>query len=191
MGGFRRFIQIMIALIAIVTLVASISLFYPIPYLSTFMESNIINHFWPSVIVSSILLLIALLCLVVFLYACFAPAKLDELIIKTDFGELSIGHEAVEATAVRAIRHLPAVKNINAKAFFIKDPSNTRVRIKFDIDEAEDIIEIGKDIQTRVQIAVETTLGVTVKKIDVDVNQLKADEPKSKQTQATNIPRVQ
>lgn len=190
MGVLRRFIQIIISIVMIVVLIGSISLFYPVPYVSAFVAQNIVGNYWPSIVTASILLLIIIFCIGAFLYASFAPAKLDELVIETEKGELSFTKSAIESTALSSIRYVSEAKNAQAKAVLIKSPENTQVRIKFDIDEGKNIIALGEQVQNSVQNAIETTLGIPVKAVQVEINQMDSVLARANKLQTTNLPRV-
>lgn len=191
MSGLRRFIQIIFSIIAIFVLIGSISLFYPVPYVSAFVGQTIIGNYWPSIVIAAILLLISIVCLGAFLYALLAPAKLDELVIETEHGELSFTKNAIESAALRSIRHLSAAKNAQAKAILIKNPENTQIRIKFEIDTEKDIIALGKQVQNSVKNAIETTLGIPVKAVEVEIKQIEPAFARVSRPQTTDLPRVQ
>ena len=44
MGGFRRFLQIILTLVGLVALLAAIALFYPIQYLTPFVKETVLGN---------------------------------------------------------------------------------------------------------------------------------------------------
>lgn len=191
MSSIRRASQIILAVIAIIGLVSGLSLFYPIPYVSAFVEQNILAEFGLSISLAFALLLVFIYCLVLFIHACFAPAKLDEIVIDTEVGELSFAKEALESTALHSIRYLNGIKNIQSKALLIKSPINSQIRIKFEVNRLTNIIGVGKNVQTHVKNAVETMLGIPIKAVQVEVKQLKINNNQKNGRQKNHRPRVQ
>ncbi|AMB99362.1 hypothetical protein AWM75_04855 [Aerococcus urinaehominis] len=176
MGGFRRFLQIVLSLLALVAVVLSVATFYPIPYISGFVSYLVVQQSYLNLVVAGILALLAILALVLFFQAIFAPSKHDELVIETDRGEMILQKQAVESTAIRAMRSMPQVKFPQAKAIFIKDPHHTKLNLEYSVEEGRDIVNLSQRIQERVADEVSNFLGVPIAKVNVSVKQVNRDD---------------
>lgn len=192
MGGFRRFLQIILTLVGLVALLAAIALFYPIQYLTPFVKETVLGNTYGQRAMLAGLAFVALVVLVVFLQAVMAPAKRDHLEVKTDAGVLSFTKHSVEDTAVRASQRVAGVRFPEAKVRFGKRPEDTKVKVVFQVEEATDVIDLASRVQERVRDTVAVSLGIPVEDVNVKVNQIdRSVIVAEKQAKQKAAPRVQ
>jgi len=192
MGTFRRYLQILLTLVGFLALLFAIAIFYPIQYLTPFVQDVVLANEYGRWAMLGALAFVALVILFVLLQAVFAPGKRDNLLVKTEIGELTFTKRSVEDTAIRSIQHLPSVKFPTAKAKFGKSPEDTTVKVNFQVDEVADVINLANQVQSHVEHAIETTMGVPVKDVDVKVTQLsQASIEAANQAKKAAAPRVQ
>lgn len=192
MGGFRRFLQIILTLVGLLALLCAIALFYPIQYLTPFVQDTILGNTYGQWAMLAGLAFVALVVLVVFLQAVVAPAKRDHLEVKTDAGVLSFTKHSVQDTAVRASQRVPGIKFPDAKVRFGKRPEDTKVNVVFQVDEAANVIDLANQVQERVRDTVSVSLGIPVEDVNVKVNQLdRSVVVAEKQARQKAAPRVQ
>lgn len=172
MGTFRRFCQILLTLLGLVAIIFAISLFYPIQYLTPFVQENILGNTYGQWAMLAGLALVALVVLGIFLQALVAPAKRHSLQVKTETGSLSFTKNSVEDTVIRAAKRVHGVKFPEAKVRFGKAAEDTKVKVTFQVDEVSDVIDLAGQVQNSVRDAVSMTLGIPVKDVNVKVNQI-------------------
>jgi uncharacterized membrane protein len=192
MGGFRRFLQIILTLVGLLAVLCAIALFYPIQYLTPFVQDTLLGNTYGQWAMLAGLAFVALVVLVVFLQAVVAPAKRHHLEVKTESGTLSFTKHSVEDTAVRASQRVSGVKFPDAKVHFGKRPEDTKVRVVFQVDEAANVIDLASQVQERVRDTVSASLGIPVEDVNVKVNQLdRSIVDADKQAKQKAVPRVQ
>jgi uncharacterized membrane protein len=192
MGTFRRYFQILLTLVGLLALLFAIALFYPIQYLTPFVQDVVLANEYGRWAMLAALAFVALVILFVLLQALFAPGKRDNLLVKTETGELTFTKRSVEDTAIRSIQHLASVKFPTAKAKFGKSPEDTTIQVNFQVDEVADVINLANQVQSHIENAIETTMGVPVKDVDVKVTQLsQASIEAANQAKKAAAPRVQ
>lgn len=172
MGTFRRFCQILLTLLGLIAIIFAISLFYPIQYLTPFVQENILGNTYGQWAMLAGLALVALVVLGIFLQALVAPAKRHSLQVKTETGSLSFTKNSVEDTVIRAAKRVHGVKFPEAKVRFGKAAEDTKVKVTFQVDEVSDVIDLAGQVQNSVRDAVSMTLGIPVKDVNVKVNQI-------------------
>ncbi|MDK6233979.1 alkaline shock response membrane anchor protein AmaP [Aerococcus sanguinicola] len=176
MGGFRRFIQIVVTLIFILALVAAISLFYPIPYLSAFAISYLVGNWTLRLVVAVILGLLLVYCVFLFFRALFVASKHRRMVMDASRGDMNVSKQAIEATALSAVKHVGNIYYPDAKVTIYDKPEDTEIDIQVSVGEMDNVPMLGQLIQERVQAAVQRTLHLDVHRIDVKINQVSPAE---------------
>lgn len=176
MGGFKRFFQITFSLLFVVLLLIPIALLYPIPVLREWITAVILPVEIYRWIVAGGLALIVFFMLIMFFHAIFAPRTKDAIIKDNERGQIKITKKAIEATVLRVLDQYEAVKYPKVQSKLIKGAEDTQVFVSFDIEEASAVIDMAEKIQAHVINALEVTLGIPMKHVEVRMHEVRPSQ---------------
>ncbi|MCZ0717989.1 alkaline shock response membrane anchor protein AmaP [Aerococcus kribbianus] len=176
MSGFNRFCQILFGLIFILTLVLTISVFYPIPWVSDLLVNYVLPVELYRWIVAGILAVILLLAVVMFFSAVFAAKTKSAIIQESDNGKIKLTKNALESTALRVLDQYDEVKYPKVNSKLIKKPEDTKLYVSFEMTDGHDVLDMAADIQTHIINAVELTLGVPLKHVEVKMQEVRPSQ---------------
>lgn len=188
MSSFRKYVQAIVALIVMLGLLFGISLFFPIPHVTDFVQNHILTNMNLSIAVAVVLGVAGVYFVAAFFYALFARSKNKTMRLSNDKGDIVVESETVETYAHDAIHDIKEAQNKQVKAKLGSNPGSTKVDIEFDIDENKDAVAVSNTIQERVQRAIEEFFGEAIKGVNVKANPYDANE--NSQVAATSRPRV-
>ena len=130
---------------------------------------------WPMVVliaVSVILFLIGLRLLV----AGFIPGKpLSTVLVSTDLGVIRVSITTLDTLTQKAVRSFQEVKDV--KSVVLPDPEGTRIQLKVTILPDVVMPELSKAIQSKVKEYVESLSGITVKEVQIYIDNLSVAKP--------------
>lgn len=189
MGNMHRFIQIFGSVLAMAAVLAAGSLIYPIPHVSEFVKKYVTPSYTVSMVTAVILGLLILVVSFKLLYAVFAPAKSDKLVITSEQGAIVIDKNVIKSAVYDAIQHLANVENPEVEVKLGKQPEHTKIVVGFQILDGHEATSAGNNVQISVRNGVETLLGSQIADVVVNVEQVKLAEVQQEKRESAR-PRV-
>lgn len=172
MGGFRRFLQIVLLLLFLVALVLAAGIFYPIPYLSQFVWTQVLVDWTMRLVLLVVLGLIALYAIFLFFRSCFARTSYSEVKIGGSRGDVNFSKQAVAAIAEQAVQVLPHLYEPEASVTFLKNAEETVVEVQAGVHDVSDVVQLAQVVQTQVIGGVKETLGVDIQQVNVHLTHM-------------------
>lgn len=167
MGGLRKFLQILFSLLVLLAVVATASVIYPIPYLSDFVDHNIVSN---QMLVNAVIVLLALGFIyfaVALIWSILAPAKSRTLKVSNDYGEVKVNRDTVVQAVYRELLDVKQASRKNVTVKFGRKPENTKVTVDYAVDKHNDVQTISNQIAEKAKLAAESVLGTSIQNVKV------------------------
>lgn len=189
MGSFRRTVQILWSFLSLFAILLTASRLYPIPYVTSFMQDYVMGNETAEIAVLAILATVFLYLLWMFFRAFFARSKRTRLDLRDEHGTLRIQNSAVESTAHTALESISGIDHSKVNAKLYSKPEDTIIDVKAYVHEGRNLENIGNLAQLKINEAMETTLGVQPKTVNIKMEY--ADFEQKKETRTNRkAPRV-
>lgn len=173
MSGITRFLQIIFSIIFVLALGIALALFYPIPWLTPFVNDNIMGVELYRWIVAGILAVIALFDLILFCRALFMAKTKPVIVREMSQGKITITKSAIEATVMRVLDRYKEIKYPKVHTKIIKKPEDTQLFVSFDLEDGRDVLTMANNLQTEIINALEVTLGIPLRHVEVKIHEVK------------------
>ncbi|AMB99614.1 hypothetical protein AWM75_06290 [Aerococcus urinaehominis] len=176
MGEFRRFFQAILALLGLLALVAGISLFVYIPYLTDFVNLHIRSNYWLSMLVVGLLIVVGLYCLVALIHGIFAPSKKRRTIIRDQAGDIRISRDVLASAALDGVRQVRDVKRPSVEVEMKANLADAKVDVYGEVDQDKDVAAIANHAQGKVQAALQEALGQSLSRVNINITKYDSSE---------------
>lgn len=181
----KRSNKILLSFVSLVSLALSVgllSLFYPNPIP---LVTGTIASF--PLLIDILAGYVALMCLCSFLLllvAVFSPLKSSYLLLVKSKGRLQFSKQAVESTVRCSFAEVDGINFSKVRAKLNKQPEKTKVYVKLSLNDTSKLAGITEMVQDKIEAALQASLGIAVKSIDIKVVEFNA-EPKKENTEDT------
>lgn len=174
MKAFCKGLMIAIVLIYIVGMVAVLSVFAHIPWLTGFVTRLIYRYKSGNLAASIMILFSVFLAIVLLIIALSSIPKTKSVIYHNDLGKLELSRKSIEAVAYSAVREFKEVGNANASIKGNATPEKLKMHIDIEPRNASVSIEhLGEAIQKKVVDKLSSCLSINSDSVYVRVYSVK------------------
>lgn len=180
MGGFRRFLQLVLSPLSLVALLCAASLFYRVPELTEYVWTNLLVNHTLHLALFILILALFVYALCLFLSALFTKRTYLHVKKPASCGDLVIAREAVMKLAEQAAMSLPQIYEPKADVIFYQEPSDMQVKLYAKVQGETPLIPLGSAVQSRIIQAIKDTLAIEMSQVDVKLSQADLQKMKHK-----------
>lgn len=164
-----KLVLFLISLICLVFSIGILSFFYPLPYVSDVVNEFYGEYYWLNYIIVGFCAFICLLFLSLLLLSVFIPRKSNNLVFPKSKGSLKFSKQAIESTVKCSFADVSGINLSQVKAKIHKQPEKLRIYVKLSVSDISELVELTETVQARIESALQSSLGITAKAINVKV----------------------
>lgn len=153
-----------VSLIGLGLSVCLLALFYPIPFVTDAFKA----FPWLTNVVTGFSVFLCLGFCVLLLAALFFPRSNDLIIVK-DKGKLTFSKQTVESTVRYSFADTEGISSCRVRAKIYGQPEKTRIYVKLTLNDPDKMIGLTETVQEQIESAMKSSLGITVRAIDIKV----------------------
>lgn len=150
-----------------------LSLFYPIPVITDTVAAYRAFYPWLDNVFAGGAAFTCICFFLLLLVSLFFPDRPREMELAKSKGRLRFSKQAVESTISYSFAGMDGVNFSRVRAKIGRRPEKTRVYVRLSLNDPASLAELTETIQDKIASALESSLGITAKTIDIRTVELK------------------
>ena len=169
MSIFNKILLIIASLIGILFTSSLVMLFFTIPFVSEIIRNYQRSYQWVNLSYVIFFVIIGICFIALFFIALFIPVKSSVVIAAKDRGTLRLSKRTIESTVRYSFADVYDIGYYKVKVHLNKDPGKIIINVKISFTNPDKIAELTDTIRTKVDNVLQTSLGLEVANININV----------------------
>lgn len=132
---------------------------------------------WMGGIIAGYIVFICLCFLLLLLLALFCPGKSNDLVLAKSKGSLRFSKQAVESAVRYSFADVSGVRLSRVRTKLDANPEKIKIYVRLSVDSPDGLLALTETVQSRIESALASSLGITVKSINIKVADSGPEKP--------------
>ena len=169
MSIFNKIILSIASLIGLLFSLCLTALYFPVPIITDAVNNLRRLLPWIDISIAVFAAIIGVCFIVLLLISLFIPVKSGVVITGKELGTLRLSKRTIESTVRYSFADVYDIGYYKVKVHLNKDPGKIKINIKISFTNPDKIAELTDTIRTKIDNALQTSLGLEVANININV----------------------